>query len=75
MSDEMRITSPVSIKTDSSSRVAYDLMLLIGSEIETGQDSQNGDKSNREYWLSLYRQCYKATQGLSLKHVLNRDDT
>ena len=69
MSDDMRISSPVSIKTDSSSRVAYDLMRFIGEGIEPG------DKSNREYWLTLYRQCYKATHGHTLKHLLNRDDT
>lgn len=69
MSDDMRITGPVSIKTDSASRVAYDLMRFIGEDIESG------DKSKREYWLTLYRQCYKATHGHALKHMLNKDDT
>ncbi|WP_149194774.1 hypothetical protein [Luteimonas suaedae] len=68
MSDDMRITSPVSIKTDSASRVAYDLMRFIGEDIESG------DKSNREYWLTLYRQCYKATHGHTLKYLLDRNN-
>jgi hypothetical protein len=68
MADDMRISSPVSIKTDSASRVAYDLMRFIGENVESG------DRSNREYWLTLYRQCYKATHGNALKYLLNRDD-
>lgn len=67
MADETRISGPVSIKTDSASRVAYDLMIFIGN-------NESGDKAHRDYWLSLYRQCYKATHGATLKHVLDKGD-
>jgi len=32
------------------------------------------DTANRDYWLKLYNQCYKAADGISLKYVLNRDE-
>jgi hypothetical protein len=32
------------------------------------------DKKQRDYWLRLYNQCYKAASGDSLKYVLNRDE-
>jgi hypothetical protein len=68
MADDMRISGPVSIKTDSASRVAYDLMRFIGETIE------GGDRSDRDYWLTLYRQCYKAANGHLLRYLLNRND-
>lgn len=68
MSDEMRITSPVEIQSDSKARVAYDLMMFIGDQIEAG------DKSSRDYWFTLYNQCYKAACGQSLKYVLNKNE-
>lgn len=68
MAEDMRITSPVSIQSDSKSRVAFDMMMFIGNDIESG------DKSEREYWLNLYAQCYKAANGQSLKYILKKDD-
>ncbi|WP_106406899.1 hypothetical protein [Xanthomonas sp. SHU 166] len=68
MSNDMRITSPVEIQSDSKARVAYDLMTFIGDKFESG------DKSNRDYWLTLYSQCYKAACGQSLKYVLNKNE-
>lgn len=68
MADDVRLSSPVSIQSDSKSRVAFDLMMFIGDNIETG------DKSDREYWLTLYTQCYKAANGQMLKHVLNKNE-
>ncbi len=68
MAEDMRITSPVSIQSDSKSRVAFDMMMFIGNDVEAG------DKSEREYWLTLYSQCYKAANGQMLKYVLNKND-
>lgn len=68
MAEDMRITSPVSIQSDSKSRVAFDMMMFIGNDVEAG------DKSKREYWLTLYSQCYKAANGQMLKYVLNKED-
>lgn len=66
MTDDVRLSGPVSIQSDSKSRVAYDMMMFIGDSIESG------DKSNREYWLTLYSQCYKAANGNQLKYVLDK---
>lgn len=68
MSNEMRVTGTVAIQSDSKARVAYDMMIFIGENIESG------DKSNREYWLTLYTQCYKAANGQMLKYVLNKNE-
>jgi hypothetical protein len=61
-------------------RVAFDLMVHIAKhekdeneekELELG-DSQK----NREYWLTLYRQCRKATQsGISSLDYILHDKT
>jgi hypothetical protein len=68
MADDVRVTNPVSIESDSKARVAFDMMMFIGEHVEAG------DKSNREYWLTLYSQCHKAASGQLLKYVLNRAD-
>jgi hypothetical protein len=44
------------------------MMMFIGNDVESG------DKSEREYWLNLYSQCYKAANGQSLKYILKKDD-
>ena len=68
MADDVRVTSPVAIQSESKSRVAFDLMKWIAN-YESAQDT-----ANRDYWLKLYNQCYKAADGISLKYVLNRDE-
>jgi hypothetical protein len=65
MSDNINISSPVKIESDSKARVAYDLMEKIA--IKTADDNQ---KKSKEYWLTLYRQCYKAANGDLLKYIL-----
>lgn len=62
--EDIRISQPVEIKTDSEARVAYDLMIHIAHYEEK-------DSYDRDYWLKLYLQCRCATQGHeSLQEIL-----
>jgi hypothetical protein len=36
-------------------------------------DEEKQKKKNREYWLTLYRQCWKAANGRSLEGLLKED--
>ena len=58
----------VKVVSDTKERVAYDLMNRIASE--TRDSSQMNDK---KYWLSLYRQCYKAADGCALETILKEE--
>ena len=64
--EDIRVTQPVEIKSDSEARVAYDLMLFIAGR-EKIDDTQ---KSSRDHWLKLYLQCRRATREATLSHVL-----
>lgn len=64
--ENIRVTSPVEIKTDGEARVAYDLMLYIAAR-ESISDEQ---KKSRDHWLKLYLQCRGAAREASLQHVL-----
>jgi hypothetical protein len=67
-SDSVEITKPVEIQNDAKARVAFDLMDHI-SRREGGRDAE---QKTREYWFTLYVQCYKAASGDLLKHVLEQ---
>lgn len=55
---------------DSQQRVAFDLMQHIGSATyETDKSAQK----TKDYWLKLYRQCYKAADGDSQESILKED--
>jgi hypothetical protein len=72
MSDSLSVSGPVKVNLEpgSPAAVAYELMLHIGS----GDDLQGKDQeSRRQYFLTLYRQCYKATSGHGLESILQRD--
>lgn len=72
MAEKMSIESPVKVDlgSNSAAAVAYDLMRFIGS----GDDLKNKDQeSRRQYFLTLYRQCWKATNGYGLESILQRD--
>jgi hypothetical protein len=66
--EDVRVTSPVEIKDDSKSRVALDLMEYISRR----EDGKDAEKKTRDYWLTLYSQCYKTANGEALKYVLER---
>ena len=67
MTDRMSIEGPVKIETknDAAAAVAYQLM----ERISAWEDSESIIK-HRRYWLELYCQCYQATHGCDVKHIL-----
>ena len=69
MNDKVSVSSPVEVVDHSPERVALDLMTLI-SRHETVEHEQRGD---RHYWLTLYRQCWKAVNGHPLESTLKED--
>jgi hypothetical protein len=68
MAEKMQVEGPVKVKMEDTAKeaVAYRLMEKIA-----GHDSEQ--KKDRAYWLTLYRQCLKATMGWELKSVLQAD--
>lgn len=64
--ENINITQPVEIKTDSEARVAYDLMVFI-SHRENIDDTK---KKSRDHWLTLYYQCRLAAREASLSSIL-----
>lgn len=69
MAERMSIDGPVKVQPADSSpaRVALELMKFL-----SGIDSTKEERSKREYWLTLYRQCYKAANGRSLESILEK---
>ena len=71
MSETLNVSGPVKIVSDSTARVAYELMQDIANrEYESIPDAQ---KKSREYWLTLYSQCWKAASGYSLESILKEE--
>ncbi|MFW5328808.1 hypothetical protein [Hydrogenophaga sp. ZJX-1] len=67
MAEKMSVSGPVTVRSDSKERVAYDLMNLIAGY------EHSPNMHDRNYWLTLYRQCQKAADGHSLKSVITQD--
>ena len=64
------MTEKVEIKSDSPSRVAFELM----SHIASYENISKEEKGKREYWLTLFHQSMKATKGhASLESILKLD--
>ncbi len=63
-----QISGPVEIEQSSQETVAFKLMQHIYSYEDSKEDTKN-----RKYWLSLYRQCYKATKGYTLSKILETE--
>ena len=59
------MTETQRIQHDSKERVAYDLMRAI-----SGAEPASDDKSTRDYWITLYNQCYRACSGASARNIL-----
>ena len=67
--ETISISGPVDVSSDSKQAVAFELMKHI-----SGHENAEGEKTkNRAYWLTLYRQCYKAASGASLERILQDD--
>lgn len=65
MAEKIDVNSPVTVVSDSKHRVALDLATKI--DYYSNLKSENKD---RRYWLTLYRQCYKAVNGSPLEKIL-----
>ena len=52
------------VEYDSAPRVAYDLMVEIAGH---ESDTKQRERGYREYWLSLYEECYRASHGRDRK--------
>lgn len=63
--NNMHISNPVKIESDCKQRVAFDLMNRIDNHslLERTQ-------KDKKYWLTLYRQCYKAVDGSPIEYIL-----
>jgi len=59
MSENINISSPVKVVSDSKEAVAFELMKHISSFEGKSED----EMSKREYWLTLYHQSIKAVRG------------
>lgn len=66
-SENIAVTGPVKVVSDSPSRVAYELM----NEIAHNEGKKSTEKT-REYLLTLYRQCHKAVNGHQLESILDQ---
>lgn len=66
MSDSRTISGAVRVEQDSVDAVAFRLTQLIGNY-------ESDQKQDRRYWLTLYRQCYKATRGRTLEDILKAE--
>ena len=68
MTDNVAVSGPVTVRADSSHRVAYELMEKIAGR----EEANDAQKKTRDYWLTLYFQCHKATVSNSLESILKR---
>jgi hypothetical protein len=68
MSESLNVSGPVEIESTSKEMVAFKLL----ERITHNENAQQHTK-DRKYWLTLYVQCLKATDGLSLDRVLKQE--
>jgi hypothetical protein len=67
--ESISISGPVDVSSESKQAIALELMKHI-----SGHEQADDEKTKtRAYWLTLYRQCYKATSGASLERILQDD--
>jgi len=59
-----RITHPIEVESASKEHVA----LKLAEKIAYYENDK--EQKGRKYWLTLYRQCWKATHGGALSSVL-----
>ena len=60
MANESRsVSGSVHVEQDGPSRVAYNLMEKIAAH-----EHKDGATRDRTYWLTLYKECWRATRGI-----------
>jgi len=67
--DSVSVSGPIDIASDSKQAVAFELM----KHIANWEEGKGAQMKTRDYWLTLYRQCYKATNGSALERILQAD--
>ena len=67
--ESISVSGPIDISSESKQAVAFELMKHISSH----EKADETKTSTRAYWLTLYRQCYKATSGSPLERILQDD--
>lgn len=67
MSDDIRVTNPVKIVSDSPQRVAFDLAMQVHHY------EPNTNARDREYFLKLFSQCLHVVHGGSPKDALTKE--
>lgn len=67
MADSLSVSGPIEIKDNGAARVAFELMEFISYV------APEGTEKNAEYYLRLYRQCYKASSGHNVTQILKSD--
>lgn len=67
MTDKVSLSGPIKIAPDNNAAVAFEMMKFLRG---LGNDV---DKKDPQYWLALYRKCYKATHGFPLESILKDD--
>lgn len=66
MAESLKLSGPVTVEPTSKELIAFKLMEKIANHETTKPD----EESKRAYWLTLYRQCYKAADGYALSDIL-----
>lgn len=69
MTEDTRITSPVTIGNDSKERVAFDLM----SKITKYEKNAERQTASRKYFITLYNQCLDAVYGVAPESILKEE--
>lgn len=67
--DTFAVSGPVEIESASKQSIAFKLMKLIADQ----ENAPETKKQTRQYWLTLYRHCHKATNGSSLESILREE--
>lgn len=68
--ETVKVSGPVSVISDARQRVAFDLMKHIGVQCYNADMRPQG---TRDYWLKLYHQCFKATNGDPIEEILKNE--
>ena len=68
MADNVNVSGPVEIRSPSREAVAFDLMKWIASHEE-----EKEARKKRDYWITLFRQCHRASGSAALKAILEKD--
>lgn len=69
MADKVQVSGPITVQLTSQEAVAFWLLEKIYSYEAVDEEKTK----TREYWLTLYTQCLKATKGYSLESVLEAE--